>query len=1123
MELRSLLALMGDDWEELDERIWLLSLENNLPDASKGASAGKGTASTSKHITSGSAGKKKKKNTKKGSKSLNAQNSSPPPPPKAEDNKLDIVDVLDLSAHRRQQIIRNQMSDILLDSDMSQIHPFEITDEHTIATLSISINALRLPHTSAKLHSCAAQHIQKMVKTNPTNELKEQLIAVLIQAYLSQLKLIATMPSLCTNSSEESLENARSTLKAWEEAQFLSMTLLKYSGSNLHQSWLILSVIEHYKSCKYLLTLLEKSKGESGDANTYDEEIKKMVQKVGMLPRLAEMMTMKQIKAFANSKGDSNSFSPSADDVRLYVESLELQSKYEEALDLLEELGFKDSDEDESTNKSLSRRKINDENEVNNFDGSLIQMTEKEAFEIKVQLLLKLDRHDHAFRIYSEKLLPLMPDQWAYWKELLKCSTLCADQDRCIEKCKEILDRVLQEEEKKSAKVPLRGPHLFTVEMAAHCVETETETGLRGNALRKLADTIVGYGTIFAPKVFCCFQDVRDYIGLLVQKSAMNGIISDDIQNILSWTLELRRNNSPVKVMDTENTSADKQERRSKLRAYISSVKMCFEIWFHLRNQCEGNLSYMKKLDEEMSSFIPTSDEMIRHWYNTMDLGSNPADGGQKEYLPGDDLILLTIQLMLQSQSSTKTNLHVAVLLEDAMHYSPYNPYLKIAAINIHIINKSANCAWEVFQDMTIKQIQLDSCSYFILPYLNDNGLYNEALEQAGKIIRLHTSSEKDLCSFMAKALENGNLHKGREMICWQREKMTSSLQLQQAKGLVMDLAPLMNVGGTIMPIGAIHGLCGEDNDAERATKIVRDSTNVNSAPSLLNLARENTHGRGKWSDNRDFDINQFEILQKTSYPLVTNETLLRAHLHAVLTRLVLLTESTKHPKKGKIVKIQDGETLDKRSKSLWQAIEREDAFASTQNYETRKLYDGLRKLTMQLSKATCIVASGRSESDSAIASTDSLSSREEKCIVFLNAAQTELIDLSVSKDFSVSVYTLLPDILITMFATFKITAKMCSTFGWGKRKWETKPVAHSLAELAEGLNGIVKGLMQALEANASISDNNLKEELDSLELPTNMVNKVFKDIVSIQNDVQTRISPVLKEIMDKLESFNCL
>ena len=58
-------------------------------------------------------------------------------------------------------------------------------------------------------------------------------------------------------------------------------------------------------------------------------------------------------------------------------------------------------------------------------------------------------------------------------------------------------------------------------------------------------------------------------------------------------------------------------------------------------------------------------------------------------------------------------------------------------------------------------QIQMDLCSYLILPCLVHNGLYREAVYQARNIISMHSTSATNIENFMGWSFENGNLETG--------------------------------------------------------------------------------------------------------------------------------------------------------------------------------------------------------------------------------------------------------------------------------------------------------------------------------------------------------------------------
>ena len=146
-------------------------------------------------------------------------------------------------------------------------------------------------------------------------------------------------------------------------------------------------------------------------------------------------------------------------------------------------------------------------------------------------------------------------------------------------------------------------------------------------------------------------------------------------------------------------------------------------------------------------------------------------------------------------QASTKSSdgprhyclLEAVALLEEAMDHSPYNPHLKIAAIGIYIQLGASYRALSIYQEIGVKQIQMDSCSYLILPSLINGGLYTSAVRLSSSILRLHSSTSKDIKNFASKALQNGYLFKAKEMSTFQRVKMRPSLLLLYSKGVVMD------------------------------------------------------------------------------------------------------------------------------------------------------------------------------------------------------------------------------------------------------------------------------------------------------------------------------------------------
>ena len=292
-----------------------------------------------------------------------------------------------------------------------------------------------------------------------------------------------------------------------------------------------------------------------------------------------------------------------------------------------------------------------------------------------------------------------------------------------------------------------------------------------------LRDEICKYGDKFGPSASCCFADFRPYVCICVRSTAditasftdqpivAGGecVVPHDALHLLLWAKEMwatnsqsnedcvgdKRNNiTPEDVMDS--TDALLRDRRKRMRRFIFAVQVVFEI---------SNEYKDKKFTLQLiRTYAPSIAHMAIEWRTSLSSlpGVSPKDGGQKEVLPGDEIILLASQYLLfegassylHSSSdgpSTPYILQAASLLEEAIDNSPYNPHLKIAAISVYSRLGAAERALAIYQDLGVKQIQLDSCSYIILPLLVKGGLYTSAIKIASSILRLHGSSSKDI------------------------------------------------------------------------------------------------------------------------------------------------------------------------------------------------------------------------------------------------------------------------------------------------------------------------------------------------------------------------------------------
>ena len=402
-----------------------------------------------------------------------------------------------------------------------------------------------------------------------------------------------------------------------------------------------------------------------------------------------------------------------------------------------------------------------------------------------------------------------------------------------------------------------------------------------------------------------------------------------------------------------------------------------------------------------------------------------------------------------------------AVLIEAGIKVSPSNANLKIAALDIYSQLGAPMRSWEIYQELQIKHIQLDTCTYLILPILQAGGYYQEILKVSKGLLMLQTSVVREACEFMGRAMDNGILSKADEFMIFQREKMTHSLAAMEASGLMMDSAPFFAHDTKDASIGVAHGIVGGDSDFERATNMVFEVRNPYGALSLL--AR--TLGANSFddvSDNRDLSVLSYEVLYRRKVATrdeIINDSLRRGHNHNLLIGAALCVHYTKGPKKGKLVK--PGEELKKSCAVFLAGIESANKFCSS---PTCPVYSDLLSVQLELCRALLIANSGTGLDGAE----DSLDAREKQSIIHLKAALALMNKASAESKFlegatdAAFVCQLLPTSVVPLFAICRMCAAIFDVFGWGKRKLKTKQVSAEFAKFATEFSVFVKAMQAA-------------------------------------------------------------
>lgn len=762
----------------------------------------------------------------------------------------------------------------------------------------------------------------------------------------------------------------------------------------------------------------------SGDDKSDDP---KEQQRLAFLPRLAENLASKCMEFPI----DGELASARREVYFLYLRILEYQGKWQEMLDLLQSDVFKASDE---TGVALAPKQ---------------QVMEKQA-----ECLQKQEKFADA-RLVFESLLLEYPDNFTYWKKHMECCLAHRQDDiNGFQPTEQFAEKIV--EESKSDKYPKRGPRLISVEIASKRIQQAAKIGgavspdLVGGAVK----AIIEYGDLFGSKASCAYTDLEPYLCITMEQSN-----DDQVVELLQWLRSIRDAPEPE----------DGAERKRHQRSYIFSVKLTHRIIANHDNLAEAWLPDWKDLVRTWKQTHTTEEPTQvglgggdRFQLFALDTNHFPLAYVQKESLPGDDLILLAIQQILRGEPSVNDFFVAAVLIEAGITNSPSNGTLKIAALDIYSRLNAASRSWAIYQELQIKHIQLDTCTYLILPVLLSGGFYQEILKVSKGLLMLHTSVVRETCEFMGRAMDNGILSKADEFMLFQREKMTSSLSAMEATGLILDSAPFFAHDMKDAALGVAHGIVGGEADFDRATEMVIEIRNPYGALSLLGRALSTVSFDGI-ADNRDQSILSYEQVYKrdvSSRDDIINDSIRRGHNHSLLIRSALCVHFKKGPKKGKLVKASD--ELLKCCLVLSAGVESARKFCAEVSLP---LNARLLEAQLDLCQTLLVVNSGMGLDEGV---DDSIDEREKAALLHLQDVATRMKHVTEASKFLEGetdvafVCRLLPGSVVPLFATFRMCADILDTFGWGRRKVKTKQVAAVFAEVAKEFAVFIKGMQAA-------------------------------------------------------------
>lgn len=365
------------------------------------------------------------------------------------------------------------------------------------------------------------------------------------------------------------------------------------------------------------------------------------------------------------------------------------------------------------------------------------------------------------------------PDEWSYWLGATE-SFFALHQDLASSTA-DLLSFFVTIKDSQQKNAHFRGPFLAELEvlrfMSKRLGPDASVPSAEGSPIplmSHLHDLVVNYIQKFSNKL-CCFDDIAPYLEILGGQASVK-------VGMLKFLNDLTVKNRVSDEERTNVTAASKASVTRKLQTFI------------LAAQTRRFLSQESSTSDLVEEVRLLGAEYIRTLFINED-----ATGGQREVQLGDDLGILAVHCLRdlwrrwEAEGTDLTTafqykVEAAMLLEQALRYSPYNYHFKILLIQVYQELGAFQPALLWFNDMKVKQIQVESISWILFPGCFRAGFFLEATAACKEITSFHRGCSKESSDYIIKAFATGTYTQTLEIDSFQKNKMDRSLQLALAK-----------------------------------------------------------------------------------------------------------------------------------------------------------------------------------------------------------------------------------------------------------------------------------------------------------------------------------------------------
>ncbi len=418
-------------------------------------------------------------------------------------------------------------------------------------------------------------------------------------------------------------------------------------------------------------------------------------------------------------------------------------------------------------------------------------------------MLLGLGRWDEARALFRRRLA-VNPDQWADWVGLLSATLEQQQQQQAVPATDPEVQAAQALALELQAEHPaFRGPYLAEMELLLRLARPGTAASAASAAAEglqldappppttaaaapqgetlgvRLGRLALAYLRRFGTKL-CCFDDLLPYLTALAAGSSAH---------VAALVQELEALAAANSVVGRADEALQAEEERP---AVVRRLQLCIRVHQLLRllrtGPCGGAAQRQGGGRQEEVAALSAE-------YSRTLFVNEGAEGGQREVQQGDELLLLAAHALEDAaleaageggeggrKGALLARLEAAVLLEQGLRYSPYNYHFRLALLATYDRLAAGEPAIDHYNQLEVKQVQLDTLSWLLYPGCLRHGFYTEARVRSRHLLAMHAASAREAHDHVARALGYGTYAKALEIERFQRTRMDRSLQLALAR-----------------------------------------------------------------------------------------------------------------------------------------------------------------------------------------------------------------------------------------------------------------------------------------------------------------------------------------------------